>query len=461
MLAAENAAARFAYRGAIQVLLQALKLVPRVPAPASAELQVQILELIGDAHYALGAMEDSAEAYAAAAAHAAQAGLGAAQVGALTALMRPFGLIDPERGIAAVDEAAQASRGLDNPLLLARTEMLAAAVRLLYRGWRNEDAERCASARHAVHQLGDVDTPPYHQMMYAYVQVLQGQYRQAIQTFETFIPNTDETANLMAYFFALSGKTVALLQLGRLGEVLRIVQARRAVAEEDGYDPWLFNFREAWLRTLALDFAGARQLVEVITHRRATYPTGQPEAIARVAAGYAELEQRNYDRALEYFRQVRDPQTTPGFFLHWYWRMLAQLGSSDVCLAAGDLRNARAESESFLQSASSIADPYLHALGRELQARVAIVELDWAAAHQSVEQALVVTAKFDIPMAAWRVEATSWEFYQRVKNDQAAEMHRALAQTHILAIANSFAADEPLRQSFLAAPAIRRILGTA
>jgi predicted ATPase len=106
MLAAENAAARFAYRGAIQVLLQALKLVARIPAPASAELQVQILELIGDAHYALGAMEDSAEAYAAAAAHAAQAGLGAAQVGALTALMRPFGLIDPERGIAAVDEAA-------------------------------------------------------------------------------------------------------------------------------------------------------------------------------------------------------------------------------------------------------------------------------------------------------------------------------------------------------------------
>jgi DNA-binding winged helix-turn-helix (wHTH) protein/tetratricopeptide (TPR) repeat protein len=457
MLAAENAAARFAYPGSIQVLLQALKLVPRIATRVGAELEVQVLEVIGDAHYALGAMADSAKAYAAAAERAAHARIGAAQVSALTSLMRPFGLIDPERGIAAIDEAAQVSRGLNDPLLLARTEMLAAAVRLLYRSWCKEDADNCASAQQTLRQLGDSGTPPYHQMMYAYVQVLQGRYSQAIETFEAFIPKMDETTNLMAYFFALSGKTVALLHLGRFGEVLRIVQARRALAEQDGYDPWLFNFREAWLRTFALDFAGARQLCEIITHD-AGYPTGQPEAIARIAAGYAELEQGKYDQAIEYFRQVRDPQITPKFFLHWYWRMTAQLGLSDVWLASGDLPKARSEAESLLQSALSTADPDLQALAWELKTRVAIAGHDWSEAQGCIEQALAVVEKFEVPVAAWRVQATAWDVYRHAKDDRAAEMHRARAEAHILAIANSFAADEPLRQSFLAAPAVRRIL---
>jgi DNA-binding winged helix-turn-helix (wHTH) protein/tetratricopeptide (TPR) repeat protein len=457
MLAAENAAARLAYRGAIQVLLQALKLVAKVPSRVGAELEVQILEVIGDAHYALGAMADSAKAYEGAAARAAQAGLGAAQVGALTSLMRPFGLIDPDRGLAAIDQAAQVSRGLDDPLLLARTEMLAAAVRLLYRGWREEDADLCASAWQTLRRLGDSGTPPYHQMMYAYVQALQGRYQEAIETFESFIPKMGETASLMAYFFALTGKIVALLRLGRLGEVLHFVRAHRAAAEEDGYDPWLFNFREIWLRTLALDFTGARQLGELITHD-AVYPTGQPQAIARVAAGYAELEQGNYDQASDCFRQVREPQITPKFFLHWFWRMTAQLGLSDVWLASGDLRKARGEVESFLQSALLTADPYLHALGWEMKTRVAIAEHDWSAARDCIGHALAVVENFEVPVAAWRVQATAWDVYRHAKDDKAAEMHRARAEAHILAIANSFAADEPLRQSFLAAPAVSRIL---
>jgi len=41
---------------------------------------------------------------------------------------------------------------------------------------------------------------------------------------------------------------------------------------------------------------------------------------------------------------------------------------------------------------------------------------------------------------------------------EAAEAHRARAETHLLAIANSFAPDEPLRQSFLAAAPVSRIL---
>jgi DNA-binding winged helix-turn-helix (wHTH) protein/tetratricopeptide (TPR) repeat protein len=458
MLTAENAAGRFAYRDVIQVLQQALKLLPKVTSPVGAELEIQILEFIGDAHYALGAMADSAKAYEAGAARAAQVGLRAAQVNALTCLMRPFGLIDPDQGIAAIDQAEQVSRSLDDPLLLARTQMLAAAVRLLYDTWRKEDAELCASAHQMMRHLGDSSTPPYHQMIYGYIQALQGNYREAFEIFEAFIPKMDETTSLMAYHWALGGKTFVLLYLGEFGEVLRLVRAEKEMAKKNANDPWLFNFREAWLHTLALDFAGARRVCESIASANAECPTGQPETIARIAGGYAELERGNFDQASEYFRQVGDPQITPKFFQHWFWRLTAQLGLSHVWLESGDLSKARSEAGVFLQSALSTANPYLQALAWEMKSRIAIAEQDWNGAREYVDQALAVLEEFEVPVAAWRVHATAWDLYLHAKDDKEAETHRACAEAHILTIANSFATDEPLRQSFLAAAPVRRIL---
>jgi DNA-binding winged helix-turn-helix (wHTH) protein/tetratricopeptide (TPR) repeat protein len=458
MLAAENAGGRFAYRGAIQVLQSALRLAPKLASRAGAELEVQILELIGDAHYALGAMADSAAAYAAAAARAAELGLGAARVNALTSLMRPFGLLDPDQGIAAIDRAEQVSATLDDPLLLARTRMLAAAARLLYETWREEDAQRCASAHRTALQLGDSGMPPYHRLIYAYVQALRGQYQEAMETFDAFIPKMDEGTDLMAYHFALGGKTLALLRLGRLGEVLRITRTMKDTAEKNGNDPWLFNFREAWLRTVVLDFAGARRLCASIMRGDAAYSTGQPETIARVASGYAELEEGNFDRAAECFRQVCDPRITPKFFLHWFWRMTARLGLSQVWLAAGDLAKALSDAEAFLESALSTADPHLQALAWETKSRVASAEGDWSAAREHIERALAVLEHVQLPVTAWRVRATAWDVYSHTKHDKIAEAHRASAEAQILAIANSFEPDEPLRHSFLAASPVRRIL---
>jgi predicted ATPase len=54
ILAAENAAGRFAYRDSIELLQHALDLIANLPAGLGPELEMQVLEFIGDAHYALG-----------------------------------------------------------------------------------------------------------------------------------------------------------------------------------------------------------------------------------------------------------------------------------------------------------------------------------------------------------------------------------------------------------------------
>jgi len=457
-LAAETAAQRFAYRGSIDLLQHALELVPKLASRAGAERQIQILELIGDANYAHGAMTESAQAYSAGAARAAEARLNAGRVSALTSLMQPFGLIDPDRGLAALGEAEELSRSLDDPRLVARTQMLAASCRLVYEAWRKEDAELCAAAHQNLLALGDVTTPHYHRVMYAYVQVLQGRCKEALEVVDAFSLTEGRTTSLSAYLAALGLRTVALLRLGRFGEVLQIVRTGKEMAEKNGSSPWLLNFREAWLRTLALDFEGVRGLCEFIMRPGAEYPTSQPKAIASVAAGYAELDRGRFDEAVEYFKQVRDPQRTPKFFLHWCWQMSAQLGLSNVWLASGNLAKAHSEADAFLKSSLSTADPHVQALAWEVKTRIAIAEQAWETAADHLREALSIVERFEVPVAAWQVHATAWDFYRHAKNEEAAESNRAFAEAHILAIANSFMSDEPLRRSFLSAPRVRRVL---
>ena len=197
VLAAENAAGRFAYGDAIRVLEHARSLVHHLPADARSALEIELLQRIGDAHFWRGAMIECAEAYEAAAARAADAGLTSARVDALSGLVVPFGLIDPDRGIAAIEQAVRLSATLDDPLLHARTELLAAGTRLTFDAWRTEDWEICASATETIHRLSDAGPPAYHRMVYAHLQVLRGDYAEALENLEAGIPKENESTSIM------------------------------------------------------------------------------------------------------------------------------------------------------------------------------------------------------------------------------------------------------------------------
>src|SRR5262245_2054538 len=195
------------------------------------------------------------------------------------------------------------------------------------------------------------------------------------------------------------------------------------------------------LRRLRVRRGGARRLCHTVAYTPTTYLARQPRAIGRFAAGYAELERGRHDDASRYFEQILDPAMTPKFFLHWYWRMNAQLGLSNVWLDAGSLGRARSDADQFLTSALSTAEPNLHAVGWDVQARVSIGEKDWKGAEANIERGLALLERFDIPTVAWRLYATRSELYRRVKNDEAAEAQRARAETVILTLANSFEPD--------------------
>jgi tetratricopeptide (TPR) repeat protein len=302
-------------------------------------------------------------------------------------------------------------------------------------------------------------------MHYAHLHPLQGGYQEALRIAEDGILKISETTNTVAYLLALGSwllalgsKAVALMHSGRLGEALHLMRAAIQQAEKNGNDPWVLKIREAWLRIVAMDFAGAQQLCDTMIRSDSGDPTGQPKTIAWFAAGNAAPLEGIYDQALENFRQVIDEEVTPKFFLHWYWRMQARFGVAKVWLAWGKLGNARIETGQLLEAALSTADPGLQALAWEVSARLAIANKDGKSAEKSLRNGLAILEKFEIPMAAWRLDRTAWVFYQQAKNEKAAEVHRKRAESCILKIANSFAPEEPLRATFLAAAPVRHIL---
>src|SRR5262249_49803519 len=181
---AGNAARRFAIRDSLDVLQHAIGLASRLPADRRTPLEIQILERIGDAQFALGAMVESASAFETASTLATQAGATAAQVEAQVCFARPLGLLDPDRTVSVLEEAAKASAGLGDPMIYARVNLLATGARLLYDTWRVEDAHVCHAAYQIVHPASGRGTPGYDRIIYAHLQSLQGESTAALEAAE-------------------------------------------------------------------------------------------------------------------------------------------------------------------------------------------------------------------------------------------------------------------------------------
>jgi DNA-binding winged helix-turn-helix (wHTH) protein/tetratricopeptide (TPR) repeat protein len=448
MLAAENAAHRFSHRDSIQILRCSLELVSAPALGSNPELEIAILQRIGDTHYVLGEMSDSAVSYEAAVDLAERAGLKAAHALALVHLGFPAWYLDAARGSEVCRQAIEVSESLDDPLLAAQTRLAVAGFRFVYDAGREEDAEVCSAALQTIRRLGGSST--VHDG-YIYVQALQGDYQEAQRQADALI---QATANRLGR----APKFLILLACGRFGELLRMVRKGRELEEKNGEDPWVSILAESWLRTLCFDFEGVRRLSKIVMRSDAEQHAAWMRTVSRISSGYAELYRGKLVDALQCFSEVRDPRITSNFILHWRWRLHAQLGMTEARLQAGDIAEAHREADDVLASALSAADPNMRALAWEMKSRVARVENDFDGARVCIDHALAILDRFDIPVAAWQVHRTAGDLYTDIGDRERADGHRARAKELILRIADSFDYDEPLRESLLLAPPVRRVL---
>jgi tetratricopeptide (TPR) repeat protein len=450
ILSATNAMQRYAHGDAVHLLHHALNLVRQVADEGGQNLELEVLEKMSDALYAQGEMLQSAEIDRKAVELAAQRGEKVAQVHALTRIARALAFIDPARCIAVCDRAVDVSRSVGQPLLQARAELLAASWHIVTNGWSPNEAQACAAARERLLQLSQ-ELTAYYEILYAHVQCIQGEYRQALQTARAGLPKAAENGRLVVYLSAHSSLAHALLHLGEWGELLRVLRSARDVADKNGNAPWLgiLEASLAWLHFQACDYKEAMRLAYGLLQSHPEEPAGQVRTMALVTAALAEIELGWPDKALAALGGVCERDEHPRFFLDWYWRMMARLGLSRAWLAKKDLESARRESELFLEAALSTADPNLKALAWEMQARIGMGQPGLA--EQYLENGFRALAEIEVPRAAWRLHVTACALYASSGNTAQADHHRNCAAGVLERLALSLSEEASLRDALLAA----------
>jgi tetratricopeptide (TPR) repeat protein len=264
--------------------------------------------------------------------------------------------------------------------------------------------------------------------------------------------------------------TWSLMFLGEWGEALREIENTIALLNKNADYRWTQSvlLNRAWVHLHAMDFAGvlaicnsAIPLVGRPTpHPAPDHPAPRP-SVARVSlflTGAAQTGLGNYESALEHLLAARAEMDRSVTSWAWWWRMQLESAFTELWLAKGDLAQARPQAERFLKIALSTAEHTWQALAWEANARIAMAELDLARAQDCIARGLSAMEGFEVPLAAWRVHAAAFELYRDSDDRESAERHLALSRDTIMKIANSLPAREPLRQIFLSAPPIRKIL---
>jgi len=195
-----------------------------------------------------------------------------------------------------------------------------------------------------------------------------------------------------------------------------IARERREFTEDNRALYWLRCLREAWLRILALDRQGALRICQSVLEESKGFQPAQVQIVASVAAGYVDLDHGHYPQAIEHFGRVLHPEVPKKFFLHWMWRLTAQLETANAWPLSGELPNARKVADNLLKSALATADPHLQALAWELKTRVAMADNDFGSTRDYIGQALKIVDKSEILVAAWQVYATAWRLVKHCRN---------------------------------------------
>jgi hypothetical protein len=252
----------------------------------------------------------------------------------------------------------------------------------------------------------------------------------------------------------------SLLFLGEWGEALRILAAEIMLADKNGdrYRGQTLHLYRAWVHLHAMDFPGVLEICEPILPSL-DEPERRPwRRFCLALTGSAEAASGRYEAAADHLTTARTEMDGRPVIHDWYCRMLLEQALTDAWLGKGDLKQARAEAERFVAATLTTAERTWQALAWEASARVAMAEGDRGHARTCVDKAVAAMERFEVPLAAWRVHASAAELERRLGNQRAAERHRSLGRSTVLALENSLVDYERLRKTFLAAPPVRAII---
>lgn len=464
-LQAETAERRYAPREAATLLQHALELSSKLPLAQRAASETGILQTLATTYVVSFDMR-AIETYETLIARAAQYGLIDVEVQALIDIVYPLSWVSTGRALDAVERALRLSDSQKDPLTRARTRASCFVRRVWAGRWNAQDADECRNALAEIRRSGDRLLVAVHLIDCNFIEWCSSQYREAkrnaLENLAILFEGGGENPHLsFAYWLSQFILPWTLLSLGEWGEALGEIRAGISVADKNGdhYRGQTLRLYEAWVHLSAMDFAGALAISESVLTVVGTPGRGPWRRFALILAGSSETALENYESARGYLCKAVDEMDRQRLIFDWYFRMLLESALTELWLAKGDLKQARTEAERFRKITLATAERTWQALAWEANARVAIAELDFERARESIAQSLSTMEGFEVPLAGWRVHATAAGLYRATDDRESADRHRELSHATILKLANSLPAEDPLRKTFLSASAVSRVLG--
>jgi DNA-binding winged helix-turn-helix (wHTH) protein len=461
--ASDIARRRYAHRQADAMLTRALELVSDLPKVQRARTEPQLLATLA-AHRTAAFDVRAIETYETLAARAADYGLIDVQARALVDLSYFLSLISAERCLEVVQRALRLSEEQE-PVMRTLTRKHCALRRLSVSGWNAQDV---LEFRAGLAGLGKDGLPAlaFDLLGDSRIRWMSGEYRESLRlALEVRAKGLEPGAHpdLRIENQAAEGLVlINLVFLGEWGQALKEFAAAMAEAQKNANDDrmrWL-QVTQAWLHLHALDFRGVLAICQsalVLPDPALRSAPGQLH-LALICSASASAALGDYTRALEEFSTARSDMDRRTVYFDWYFRMLLAAGLTGIWLAKGDRARARLEAERFLDISLTTAERTWQGLAWEANARVALANRDDGRARECIGKAVSTVQGFEVPLAAWRVHATAAHIEEESGNLEPARFHLDLSRATILRLANSLSEQEPLREIFLSAPAVAKIL---
>ncbi len=444
-LAAGNATRRSANEEAIACLTRALALADLADEQGGPEVRIGLYEQLGLVLRSRGDVAVAAEQFVEMARLAGEAGRPEDEARAWLYAASVLSWFNRDRCLRAAERAERLT--IIDPVLRAHVRGYAAYARLIFQGWRAEDADACAEAARVTLCAGEKRLFGFHLGRLVHVHAMRSDYVASIDAAADGLAHAGGATDPYDYLMCQFWRACSSLHAGRWGEMQEVLNSAGQITERNGHRRLaiLFTLVRGWLHEQAGDYARARTLCDAALTEatESAYPFGQ--LIGHVLLGFAELGLGAYDRARANFEEIAARLDRERLLMDWIWRMPLAWGFVGLELAEGRDEVAAAHAHRLLQLAQASGERTWLALGHAALARVAIRQQRWKAAEQQLSRASDIVAAGDLPLAAWRVHALAADLYARRRRDHAAQTSTLASNAVLDALAATLDAGDPLR----------------
>jgi hypothetical protein len=170
--------------------------------------------------------------------------------------------------------------------------------------------------------------------------------------------------------------------------------------------------------------------------------------IALIFCGLAEAALGNNVAALGHLHAAEDEMGRQPVHLDWYWRLALEWGMVNVLIAKSDHPAALESAKQLCDLAERTDERTWQALAWEARARAAISCGETSEAVDNVANALTACEGVTVPLAEWRVHATSEIIYKAIDDHRRARKHSQLGAAVRNRLAESLPKDHPVRLKF-------------